>query len=645
MDNIDEISHSRQNATKAVETKPVELRPNLRILATTDLHMNLTGHDYYADRPDPTIGLTRTASLIHAARAEAAQHNVTTLLVDNGDGLQGTPMGEVALAKPEQPHPLIQAFAHLQYDAVGLGNHDFNFGLKALDAALAQAPCPVVCSNLRRLGEVDQTQPYAILEKTIQIDGISLPIRIGVVSFLPPHTLQWDTHLLQGRVEIDDILDSAAQHVALLRREKCDLIIALAHTGLGPITARQGLENAAIPLAGIDGIDVLIAGHTHLHLPGPDHAGHEYVNTETSTVHGKPAIMAGSAGTHLGVIDLELRKSANGDWKIAGHHCALRPIARLDDNGKPISQVGEDPELVAILAPHHRATRNHMRQPVGYSDQPRHSYFTFFAPDKALSLVAAAQAAALRPMLAATEIADLPLLSATAPGKFGGRAGPLYFTDVPAGPLSLRHLADLYIFPNTLQAALLTGAQILDWLEVSASLFHQITPGSEGQALINPHMPGYYFDVLFGLEYTIDLSIPPRFWPDGTLRHANARRIVSATYQGIDILSPQKFVVALNSYRAAGGGNVAVLNKAHSVLIPRLSIRDVLRAYVASTTQNDPISLAPAPWRFAPMSATSVTALTGPGALSYLSELEDLGGVTTGINADGFLTLLLTLKS
>lgn len=643
MDKTDEISHDRQTTAKETDTKPDGLRPNLRILTTTDLHMHLTGHDYYADRPDPTVGLTRTASLIHTARSEAAQHNITTLLMDNGDGLQGTPMGEVALSRRNHPHPLMQAFAHLRYDAIGLGNHDFNFGLEALDRALAQAPCPVVCSNLRRLGEVDQTQPYAILERSIQIGDTAWPIRIGVMSFLPPHTLRWDAHLLQDRIEIDDILDSATQHVALLRGKNCDLIIALAHTGLGSVTTQHGLENAAIPLAAIDGIDILIAGHTHLHLPGPEHAGLAYVNTETSAIHGKPAIMAGFAGTHLGIIDLDLRRSAHGVWQVAGHQCALRPIASHHHNGRTVSQVVEDPELAAILAPHHRATSTHMRQSVGFSDQPRHSYFTFFAPDQALTLVAAAQAAALRPMLAETEIAGLPLLSATAPGKFGGRAGPLYYTDVPAGPLSLRHLADLYIFPNTLQAAILTGDQILEWLEVAASLFHQVTPGSDGQVLVDTRMAGYYFDVLYGLEYTIDLSVAPRFWPDGSLRHANARRIVSATYQGADIMGLQKFVVALNNYRAVGGSNVAVLNKAHSVLIPRLSIRDVLRAYVGSTTQNDPISSAPAVWRFVPMPGTRVTTFTGPGARAHLSELEGLGGMITGTNDDGFLTLRITL--
>lgn len=643
MDKTEDISNSIPDKIGSTDTNPGSLRTNLRILTTTDLHMHLTSHNYYADCTDPTVGLTRTATLIHAARAEAVKDNITTILMDNGDGLQGTPMGEVASDNQDQPHPLMRSFAHLRYDAIGLGNHDFNFGLETLDLILAQAPCPVVCSNLRRLGEMDQTQPFTILERTVQVDGSELPIRIGVVSFLPPQTVQWDANLLKGRIEVDDILVAARRHVKLLHRDGCDLIIALAHTGLGAIEAQNGLENAAIPLAAIDGIDVVIAGHTHLHFPGPDHHGLEYVNGETATVHGKPAIMAGSAGTHLGVIDLELHRSSSGNWQIVGHHCELRSIARIHSNGKSVSLVGEDEKLAAALASHHHATQTHMCQHVGFNNQPRHSYFSFFAPDQALSLVAAAQAAALRPMLAGTEIADLPLLSAVAPSKFGGRAGPSYYTDVPTGPLSLRHLADLYVFPNTLQAVVITGAQLLDWLEVTASLFHQITPGSEGQFLVDTTMAGHNFDVLHGMEYDIDLSVPARFWPDGTLRNANAQRVVSPKCRGKGVNAKQKFIVALNNYRAAGGGNVAALNRAHSVLVPPLSIRDALRAYVSDAEQNDPLSDVSAPWKFVPMPGTFVTAVTGPGARVHMSEVEGRDVVETGMNTDGFLTLRVAL--
>jgi 2',3'-cyclic-nucleotide 2'-phosphodiesterase/3'-nucleotidase len=177
------------------------LHTNLRILTTTDLHMHLTSHDYYADRADPSIGLTRTATLINAARRDAGARNITTLLLDNGDGLQGTPIGEVAAARQDLPNPLMQAFAHLRYDAIGLGNHDFNFGLKTLDAILEQVPCPAICTNLRRLDAEDKTLPFVVQDHMVWVDGANLPIRIGILSFLPPQTLRWDAYFLKDRIE------------------------------------------------------------------------------------------------------------------------------------------------------------------------------------------------------------------------------------------------------------------------------------------------------------------------------------------------------------------------------------------------------------------------------------------------------------
>ena len=622
---------------------PAGVHASLRIMATTDVHMHLTGFDYYADRADATVGLTRTATLIRQARTDAASRNITTLLMDNGDGLQGNPMGEVAAGRTTHPHPLMQVFRHLQYDVIGLGNHDFNFGLKALAHALDQAPCPVVCSNSDRIdGPVDPA-PYAVLDRTVAGDGQNWPIRVGVVSFVPPQTARWDDHLLSGRIATNDILNSAAQQVAQLRTVGCDLIVALAHTGLGSAVPQPDLENAAIPLAAVDGIDVVITGHTHLHLPGPEHAEFDHVDCVAGTIHAKPAIMAGSDGTHLGLVDLDLRSTDAGGWEITQHHAALHAIARRVAGGAAEPLVQEDPALVELLAPHHCATRSHMCQPVGHVDQALHSYFSFFAPDRSLAIVAAAQAAALRQNLAGSGYADLPVLSAVAPGKFGGRSGPSYYTDVPAGPVSLRHVADLHVFPNTLQAVVLSGAQVLDWLETSASLFHRIVPLQSGQMLIDPTVPGYFFDVLHGLEYKIDPSRSRRYGSNQIRCDPDACRILSPTYKGVTVAHDQMFVVALNSYRANGGGDVAALADARQIPLPRLTIRDALAKYLGNSSMTDPLAHAPPVWQFAPLPGTHVTAVTGPGALKHLNELKDRDIVATGTDMNGFITLRIGL--
>lgn len=620
-------------------------RARMRILATSDLHMALTGHDFYTDRANPAIGLTRTASLIAMARNEAAQDGMPTLLFDNGDGMQGTPMDNLAADRPDRPHPLMRAFGHLRYDAVGLGNHDFNFGLSALDGALNAAPCPVICSNLHRSdGRGTGFAPFAILERVAKTADNQRPIRIGVLSFLPPQTVAWDAHLLRGVIEAEDIIDSARRLVPQLRKAGCGLIVALSHSGLAGAETEPGMENATIPLAAIEGIDVVIAGHTHLHLPGIAHQGLKHVDAETGNVHGKPVVMPGSAGSHLGVIDLDLAMSQSGRWRVDGFHSSLRPIARRDQNGHSVPLVEEDPALLALLAEDVSETRALLNQPVGHNAVVLHSYFTFFAPDRSLALIAAAQMDALRPLIAATEAADLPMLSAVSPGRFGGRAGPENYTDIPAGLLTRRHLAALCPFPNDLCAVIVSGAQVLDWLEMSACIFRQITAGDIAAPLLDRAIPGHDFDLLHGLGWRIDLSAPPRFHRDGTLRNPGSRRVRDVRWQGRPVATDQQFVVALNSYRAGGGGFVAALQGARPVNLPgRCTIHAALCDYVAKSSPSRPIDDTPPDWGFTGTRRTSVCVTTGPGALAHIGELTGRGVTVGKRNADGFLQLVVPL--
>lgn len=597
--------------------------------------MNLNGFDYYADKPDPSIGFTRTASLIREARQQAG--DALVLLFDNGDSLQGTPLGDWA-ANSDGPHPLMQAFEALDYDAIGLGNHDFGFGLTALDHILVQAPCPVVCSNLHRTGAAQLWQNSTVLNRSVSMNGQLVAIRIGVLSVVPPQTTRWESHLLQGEVLADEILTAAQKTVDDLRTQGCDLIVALAHTGLGASQAAAGLENAAIPLAAIKGIDAIIAGHTHLTLPGSAHKRLANVDHLAGRIHGKPAVMPGSAGSHLGVIDLSLTKEPEGAWRVADNRAELRPI-HLQAEG---DSAPEDPGLVRLFAAGHARTRAAVAEPVAQISNDLHSYFSFCASDRGMALVAAAQAAALRPYLHGSALADLPLLSAASPCKFGGRSGPRYYTEVPAGEICLRHVADLHVFPNELRAALVTGAQVRDWLEMSASVFNQL--GAEQETdLIDSRRAGYNYDVLFGLSYQIDLSQPARFDADGALTDPSHHRITRLTSDGRPVRQGQKFVVALNNYRASGGGNFPFVRQAAPIDLPPLEIKGVLRDYLSDVLPCDPLEQLPNPFSFVPLPGTRAILSTGSGALKYLKELGHFTPQPLGRDAEGFERIRLTL--
>ncbi|MFW8635397.1 5'-nucleotidase C-terminal domain-containing protein [Cribrihabitans pelagius] len=607
----------------------------LRVLATTDLHCHLLSWDYYAERPDPVTGLSRVASLVAEARAEAQARGGACLLADNGDALHGAPLGDTAPVRG-RPHPLARAFDVMGYDVIGLGNHDFDAGLEPLAAALGAMRCPAVCSNLTAADPAERLPfvPATVLEKTLPGHPGLPPVRIGVLSVLPPQTLAWAAEVLQGRLAAEGILAAAQAAAARLRRDGCDLVLALAHTGAGSPGGEDAAENALGPLTQIAAIDAIVAGHTHLTLPDPARPHDKPYN--------KPVVMPGAHGSHLGLIDLQLRH-ADGRWQLTGAEAALRPVARHGAGGQAEPLAPESPELVAALSEDHARTRAQMAQPAGASPVAIHSYFTFFAPDRSLQLAASAQAAALRPLLRGTAAAGLPLLSAAAPGKFGGRSGPQSYTDIAAGGLSMRNIADLQVFPNELRVVLVSGAQLLDWLEMSAGLFNTLTPGSRGAPLVDPERAGHNFDVIFGVDYSIDVSQPPRFSAGGLRINPQARRICAPRWNGAPLQPGQQFAVAVNSYRMNGGGNFAVLREAAQLPLPPLRIRDAIQSYIAGRLPGGPLAGAPYPWRLAALPGTEAAAFTGPGAEKYLDELPPGLAVPRGYTGRGFLELALNL--
>lgn len=633
-----------QTAERGASSGAEAGRVLLRVLATTDVHGYLRSHDYGQDQPGTDCGLTRIASLVQAARAEVAN----TLLFDNGDILQGTPLVDHWARRglhPGEVHPVFEMMNALGYDAGTIGNHEFNFGLDYLCRAIEGAGFPLVCANaVRRAGATpleDETllPPWAILERALSdAEGQVHRLKIGVIGFVPPQILMWDRLQLEGRLSVRGINEAARAHVPALRAAGADVVIALAHTGiephLPPGLPDRATEHAAVPLAAVPGIDALICGHSHLSFPGPDTAATEIVDPRRGLLHGKPAVMPGRWGSHLGVIDLALAPDGAGGWGVVESRAALRPVLEAA-TGRPVP---EAPALVARLAPAHEEVVRELSQPVTRLAGPIQSFFSMIAPDAGLSLIAAAQTANVRARLAGRPEAALPVLAAVAPGKCGGRGGPGFFTDIPAGPLSRRHVLEMSLFPNTATAVLVRGAQLADWLERAACVFATITPGQADQPLLDPAFPCYNFDVLAGLSYEIDLSRPARFAPDGSLA-ADSRRIRDLRHAGQPVDPTAAFVIATNSYRSAGAGGFPGAAEGAIDLGPPKSSRVVLFELLERHSPLQPV--AEPVWRFAPIPGASALLETSPRAAGRLAEagptaarLEELG-----LNAAGFLQI------
>ncbi|GAC1042392.1 bifunctional 2',3'-cyclic-nucleotide 2'-phosphodiesterase/3'-nucleotidase [Rhizobium sp. No.120] len=622
---------------------------HLRLMETTDIHVNVFPYDYYADKPNDTMGLTRTATIIDNIRAEATN----SLLIDNGDVLQGNPMGDYMAyqhgMKDGDVHPVIKAMNTLGYSVGTLGNHEFNYGLDFMFKVLAGANFPFVCANLTK-GQLasDPTKddlffkPYLILEKKIKDGaGNESPIKIGFIGFVPPQIMLWDIKNLEGKAQTRDIVEAAKAWVPVMKAEGADIIIALSHSGIDGSGQSEKMENASLYVAAVDGIDAIFTGHQHLVFPGPKTwDGIKDADPVKGTLHGKPAVMAGFWGSHLGLIDLLLEKDGKS-WKIVDFTSEARPIYHRDDKKKVIADVADKKEVVEAAKAEHEATLTYVRTPVGKTSAPLYSYFALVADDPSVQVVSQAQIWYIKNILKETQYKDLPVLSAAAPFKCGGRNGADYYTDVPAGNVAIKNVADLYLYPNTVQAVVINGAQVKNWLEMSAAMFNQVQPGAKDADLINSSFPSYNFDVIDGVTYQIDVSQPRRFGDDGKVLNADANRIQNLQFNGKPIDPAQKFLVVTNNYRAGGGGNFPEIAADKVVYQAPDTNRDVIVRYVHEQGTINPT--ADGNWTFKPLADTTVRFQSSPKAKDFLDQIKSVKIEDAGEGADGFRSYRLVL--
>ena len=397
---------------------------DIRLMETTDIHANVMDYNYYGDAADPKVGLVRTATLIKQARA-ALDFPDNSFLVDNGDLIQGSPMGDWRHAEglpAGEIHPVYKAMNELGYDVANYGNHEFNYGLEFLAESVNDAGFPYISANVFVDDDDDNPdndqlyfEPYRLVTKSVRDrDGNSHDITVGFIGFLPPQIMQWDKKNLEGEVITKDIKAMAERYVPRMKAEGADVIVAIPHSGISTTAYSEAdkAENSSWYLADVEGIDAIMFGHSHLLFPSDSFADTPNVDVEKGTIKGVPAVMPGYWGSHLGVIDMTLSYDTGADqWSITNSQVQAQPIFADD-----APAVEADSALVAKLAGDHQATIDYMNQPIGESTDDIYSFLAVVKDDPSIQIVADAQKAYVENLIEGdVNLQDLPVLSAARP--------------------------------------------------------------------------------------------------------------------------------------------------------------------------------------------------------------------------------------
>ncbi len=629
----------------------------LALLETTDLHTNVLSYDYFKLAEDKSFGFERVATLIKNARSEFPN----TLLLDNGDTIQGTALADYqAQVSPISCGTTLAMYKVMNaigYDGGGIGNHEFNYGLPYLNQvtgskfnidglpdpakqpACAGPAFPQVLANVLSVkSKAPLFQPYTILTRELKAkttDGkdVTAPIKVGIIGFTPPTILSWDKRWLDGKVYTAGIKEQAEKYIPEMRAKGADLVVVISHGGLDNSAYSPTMENANYYVAQVAGVDAMLIGHSHQIFPNATSTVPQFnlpgIDKVNGTVNGVPTVMANFWGKHLGVVKFELAYDGKA-WVI--DKTKTKVEARSIQNADK-SYVAVEPSVAAAVAAEHQATIDYVKTPVGSTDFQMTSYFADVGEVGAIELVNQAQADYVAKYVKANlpAYATLPVLSVSAPFKSGFGGGNDY-TDVAQGNVAINNAADLYLYPNTIYAVKVTGDNIKAWLETAAKRFNQIDPAKTTEQNLISSFPGYNFDMFTtpDLTYEIDVTQPV------------GSRIKNLMYKGAAIVGTQEFIVATNNYRASGGGNFPGLDGSKTILAAPDANRDVLIAYIKSIkTVTRSANGSDRSWKFSkvttagPVTFTSSTgklALATAAGLNHVSLLRADDGSGKGLS-------------
>jgi len=535
----------------------------LTVLGTSDTHGNVYNWDYYRDAEyddsaHNDVGVAKLAALVNQIRDEPG---ATTLVLDAGDTIQGTPLAtyyakQEPITETGEKHPMAKAMNVLHYDAVTLGNHEFNYGLPLLNLWIRQLGFPALAANAVNVATGRPAfRPFVI--KTVSFNQ-RITIKVGILGLTNPGVAIWDRANVEGKLRFEDMVTTAAKYVPIMRRNGADLVIVSAHGGdSGTSSYGPELPNenpSALIAERVPGIDAILFGHAHIEV------AQRFV---TNTTTGEQVLLSEPSkwGQRLTRMDFELARE-RGRWVVQ-----TKASKTLNTN-----TVTEDPDVLKAVRRQHATTVAYVNQVVARSTEELSAAESRYKDTPILDYINKVQTDTVTAALAGTEYASLPVLSIAAP--FSRTAV------FPQGDVKIKDVAGLYIYDNTLEAVVLTGAEVKAYLEYSAKYFVTLAPGApvDPATLTDPAVPDYNYDVISGVDYDIDISKPV------------GQRIV------IDIDPAARFVVAVNNYRRSGGGNFPGIVKTQ-IYNAQQEIRQLLIDWAQAKGAIDPADFYVPNWR------------------------------------------------
>ncbi|NUP24219.1 MAG: bifunctional metallophosphatase/5'-nucleotidase [Streptomyces sp.] len=565
-------------AAAAVDATAARKKPgkrySLTVMGTTDLHGNIFNWDYfkdaeYSDAKGNAKGLARVSTLVNQVREEKGRCN--TLLIDAGDTIQGTPLTyyyakvDPITAEGGPVHPMAAAMNAIGYDAVALGNHEFNYGIETLRKFEDQCDFPLLGANALDAKTLRPAFPPYFIKK-FRVPGAP-PVKVAVLGLTNPGIAIWDKAYVDGKLVFPGLEEQAAKWVPKLRSMGADVVIVSAHSGSSG-TSSYGdslpyIENSSALVAQqVPGIDAILVGHAHTEIA-------ELLVTNEKT--GKTVVLSEPLcfAQRLTLFDFELA-FVKGRWTVESVKATVRDS----------KTVADDPKITKLLKDDHDIVVEYVNQVVGTATEKLTTVEARYKDAPIIDLITKVQEDVVKAALAGTEHAALPVIS---------QASPFSRTsEIPASKVTIRDLSSLYVYDNTLVAKLMTGAQIKAYLEYSAQYFVQTAPDAavDVEKLTNANSrPDYNYDYVSGLSYEIDIA------------QAAGSRIKNLTYNGAALDDAQKFVFAVNNYRANGGGAFPHVAAAQELWSESTEIRTRIAEWVTAKGVLDPKDFASVDWK------------------------------------------------